>query len=46
MQIFSSSGIMQQDNNEQVILEPKLIAKQYIRSTFLYSPCVVGIGLQ
>jgi hypothetical protein len=26
------SGIMQQDNNEQVILEPKLIAKQYIRS--------------
>ncbi len=23
---------MQQDNNEQVILEPKLIAKQYIRS--------------
>jgi hypothetical protein len=25
------AGIMQQDNNEQVILEPKLIAKQYIR---------------
>ncbi|RXG67876.1 Potassium/sodium hyperpolarization-activated cyclic nucleotide-gated channel 4 [Armadillidium vulgare] len=28
------TGIMQQDNSEQVILEPKLIARQYIRTWF------------
>jgi hypothetical protein len=27
MEQFVSSGIMQQDNSEQVILDPKLIAK-------------------
>lgn len=29
-----STGIMQQDNSEQVILEPRLIAREYIRSWF------------
>lgn len=28
------SGIMQQDNAEQVILDPKLIAKHYLRTWF------------
>lgn len=28
------SGIMQQDNTEQVIIDPKLIAKHYIRTWF------------
>ena len=28
------SGIMQQDNSEQVIIDPKLIAKHYIRTWF------------
>ena len=34
--MFSSlfSGIMQQDNSEQVIIDPRLIAKHYIRSWF------------
>ena len=27
-------GIMQQDNSEQVIIDPKLIAKHYIRTWF------------
>ena len=27
-------GIMQQDNSEQVILDPKLIAKDYLRTWF------------
>lgn len=30
----ASSGIMQQDNAEQVILDPKLIAKNYLRTWF------------
>lgn len=29
-----SSGIMQQDNAEQVILDPKSIAKHYFRTWF------------
>lgn len=28
------TGIMQQDNSEQVILDPKLIARHYIRTWF------------
>ena len=28
------SGIMQQDNSEQVIIDPHLIAKHYIRTWF------------
>ncbi|GIZ02160.1 uncharacterized protein CEXT_724541 [Caerostris extrusa] len=32
--IFLSSGIMQQDNSEQVILDPKEIARTYIRTWF------------
>jgi len=28
------TGIMQQDNAEQVILDPKLIAKHYLRTWF------------
>ena len=35
--IFSFSffpGIMQQDNSEQVIIDPKLIAKHYIKTWF------------
>jgi len=28
------AGIMQQDNTEQVIIDPKLIAKHYIRTWF------------
>ena len=31
---FSFAGIMQQDNSEQVIIDPRLIAKHYIRSWF------------
>lgn len=31
---FCSTGIMQQDNAEQVILDPKLIARHYIRTWF------------
>lgn len=31
---FLSTGIMQQDNAEQVILDPKLIAKHYLRTWF------------
>lgn len=31
---FSLSGIMQQDNAEQVILDPKLIAKHYLKTWF------------
>ena len=34
MMALSSSGIMQQDNSEQVIIDPKLIAKHYIRTWF------------
>lgn len=30
----SMTGIMQQDNSEQVILDPKLIARHYIRTWF------------
>jgi hyperpolarization activated cyclic nucleotide-gated potassium channel 2 len=29
------AGIMQQDNAEQVILDPKLIAKHYLKTWFL-----------
>ena len=32
--IFSRTGIMQQDNSEQVILDPKLIARHYLRTWF------------
>lgn len=32
MRVFT--GIMQQDNAEQVILDPKLIAKHYLRTWF------------
>ena len=28
------SGIMQQDNSEQVIIDPRLIARHYIRTWF------------
>ena len=31
---FYFSGIMQQDNSEQVIIDPVLIAKHYIRTWF------------
>lgn len=31
---ISSKGIMQQDNAEQVILDPKLIAKNYLKTWF------------
>lgn len=31
---FAITGIMQQDNAEQVILDPKLIAKHYLRTWF------------
>ena len=31
------SGIMQQDNSEQVILDPKLIAKDYLRDTLNFT---------
>ena len=31
---FLFSGIMQQDNSEQVIIDPVLIAKHYIRTWF------------
>lgn len=31
---FALAGIMQQDNAEQVILDPKLIAKHYLRTWF------------
>ena len=31
---FFSAGIMQQDNSEQVIIDPKLIAKHYIKTWF------------
>ena len=34
MMALSSVGIMQQDNSEQVIIDPKLIAKHYIRTWF------------
>ena len=34
MMALSSLGIMQQDNSEQVIIDPKLIAKHYIRTWF------------
>lgn len=34
LNIFYNSGIMQQDNAEQVILDPKLIAKHYLRTWF------------
>lgn len=30
----SHAGILQTDNSEQVILEPKLIARNYLRSWF------------
>jgi hypothetical protein len=29
--VFSIQGILQYDNNEQVIMDPKIIAKQYLR---------------
>jgi hypothetical protein len=29
-----AAGIMQQDNSEQVILDPKLIARHYLRTWF------------
>ena len=32
--IFFFSGIMQQDNSEQVIIDPRLIARHYIRTWF------------
>ena len=32
--IIYFAGIMQQDNSEQVILDPKLIAKEYIKTWF------------
>lgn len=32
--LFSIAGIMQQDNAEQVILDPKLIAKHYLKTWF------------
>lgn len=32
--LFGVSGIMQQDNAEQVILDPKLIAKHYLKTWF------------
>ena len=31
---FIFTGIMQQDNSEQVIIDPRLIAKHYIRTWF------------
>lgn len=31
---YSIAGIMQQDNAEQVILDPKLIAKNYLKTWF------------
>lgn len=32
--VISILGIMQQDNAEQVILDPKLIAKNYLKTWF------------
>ena len=32
--LFVFAGIMQQDNAEQVILDPKLIAKHYLKTWF------------
>lgn len=32
--LYICLGIMQQDNAEQVILDPKLIAKHYLRTWF------------
>jgi hyperpolarization activated cyclic nucleotide-gated potassium channel 2 len=32
--LFSFQGIMQQDNAEQVILDPRLIAKHYLKTWF------------
>lgn len=34
IQIYVLPGIMQQDNAEQVILDPKLIAKHYLKTWF------------
>ena len=34
MVCYFISGIMQQDNSEQVIIDPHLIAKHYIRTWF------------
>ena len=34
MLLFVFAGIMQQDNAEQVILDPKLIAKHYLKTWF------------
>lgn len=34
IKILFVTGIMQQDNAEQVILDPKLIAKHYLRTWF------------
>lgn len=33
-EFFFFSGIMQQDNAEQVILDPKIIAKNYLKTWF------------
>lgn len=34
MSLVRLTGIMQQDNAEQVILDPKLIAKHYLKTWF------------
>lgn len=34
LNVISVTGIMQQDNAEQVILDPKIIAKNYLKTWF------------